>query len=283
MRFLFENLITTIYICTENYRRLGVYMGRRMEISLSKHSVARLLEGKVAYEILTSRAYKFKVGCTYKVYSIDDTYIKVLSSELKYPYELDGSKFGIYNQKALEEFVDKRCGDGTWLLNSRVFFLRLENCVIPHCKVSLTGKSIRKTHIKSMEDVGMFVSKGADFSVGSVIAASEPYCELCDRLGDEYMDLLCKEYNVGRDELFTINGWTNRAYVRGYLMPRKVKIVASKIVRVKDITEEEWAMLGVGQDLDSRTRFMGVDYWRWNKYVKLYKFEKVEENGKEEN
>ena len=93
-----------------------------MEISLSKHSVTRLLEGKVAYEILPSRAYKFQVGGAYKVYSIDDTYIKVLSNELKYPCELDGNKFGIYNQKSLEEFVDKRCGEGTWMLNKRVCF-----------------------------------------------------------------------------------------------------------------------------------------------------------------
>lgn len=254
-----------------------------MEISLSKHSVTRLLEGKVAYEILPSRAYKFQVGGAYKVYSIDDTYIKVLSNELKYPCELDGSKFGIYNQKALEEFVDKRCGEGTWMLNRRVFFLRLENCVIPPDKVRLEGKFIRKTHIKSMEDVGMFVGKSTDFSVGSIIAASEPYLELCERLGDEYRDLLCKEYDVERDELFTIKGWTNRAYVRGDLMPRKVRIVASKMARVNEITDEEWAMLGVGQDMDSRIRFIGTDYWRWNKYVRLYKFEKVEENGEKEN
>jgi hypothetical protein len=258
-------------------------MGKRMEISLSKHSVTRLLEGKVAYEILPSRAYKFQVGGAYKVYSIDDTYIKVLSNELKYPCELDGSKFGIYNQKALEEFVDKRCGEGTWMLNRRVFFLRLENCVIPPDKVRLEGKFIRKTHIKSLEELGMFVGTNTDFSVGSIIAASEPYLELCERLGDEYRDLLCKEYGVERDALFTINGWTNRAYVRGDLMPRKVRIVASKMARVNEITDEEWAMLGVGEDMDSRIRFIGPDYWRWNKYIRLYKFEKVEENGEEEN
>ena len=213
------------------------------------------------------------------MYSIDDTYIKVLSTELKYPCELEGSKFGIYNLRELQEFVDKRCGDGTWMSNRQVFFLRLENCVIPLDKVRLEGKFVRKTRIKCMEDVGMFVSKNTDFSVGSIVAASEPYLELCERLGDEYRDLLCKEYGVCRDELFAIKGWTNRAYVRGDLMPRKVKIVASKMVRVREITDEEWNMLGV--DSDNRVRFLGTDYWRWNKFVRLYKFEKVDENGED--
>lgn len=253
-------------------------MAKRMEISLSKDSIARLLEGKIAYEVLPKRAYRFKVGSAYKVLGVEDTYINVLSSELVYPMELDYSKFGIYNTEDKKAFIDKRCGEGTWTLNNRVFFLKLENCIEPPRNLRLKDKFVRKTHIKSMMDVGMFTSKGTDFTVGSVIAASEPYFEICERLGKSYEDILCKEYNVERDELFCINGWLNRGYVRGDLMPRRVKIVASKMVRVRDITDEEWVMLGIGFCELDRQKFVGNDYWLWDKPVRLYKYETMTNN-----
>lgn len=124
--------------------------------------------------------------------------------------------------------------------------------------------------------VGMFVTRRI-YDVGSIVAISEPYCDICDRLGDWYVDLLCKEFQVSRDELPSLSGWTNRGHTRIDLLPRRLRIVEAKVLRAQDISDEEWGLLGANKSECSRIRVIGYDAWIRNTYLKLYKYELVDE------
>ena len=125
--------------------------------------------------------------------------------------------------------------------------------------------------------VGMFVTKRCNYDVGSIVAISEPYCDICDRLGDSYVELLCEEFQVSRDELPNVSGWTNRGHTRIDLLPRRLRIIEAKVLRAQDISDEEWELLGANESESSRIKVIGYDAWIKNAYLKLYKYELVDE------
>lgn len=156
-------------------------------------------------------------------------------------------------------------------------------------------EKIKKAWIKNTNDVGMFASKiKTDYEVGSVIAASEPYFEVCVRMLDtnepvfeKYMQLLLDEYEPEDEDVTSISGWLNRRHTKGHLLPRRVRIVEAKVSRPRKFTDEEWALLGAGESDESRIKAIGYDIWLYNSYVKLYKYETItnnvfENDGKEE-
>ena len=156
-------------------------------------------------------------------------------------------------------------------------------------------KKIKKAWIKNPDDIGMFVATiKTDYEVGSVVAASEPYYEVCMKMYDsnedaleKYIELLLDEYEPKDGSISSIAGWSNRRYTKGHLLPRRVRIVEAKVARPRKFTDEEWALLGANESDESRIRAIGYDIWLYNSYVKLYKYETITNNvfenyGKEE-
>jgi hypothetical protein len=157
-------------------------------------------------------------------------------------------------------------------------------------------KKIKKAWIKNLDDVGMFATRvKVNYEVGSIVAASEPYYEVCMKMYDSneetlerYIGLLLDEYKPKDGSISSIAGWLNRKHTKGHLLPRRVRIVEARVSRVMGITDEEWRMLGANETEASRIGVIGYDAWIWNTYLKLYKYETITNNafenyGKEEN
>lgn len=142
-------------------------------------------------------------------------------------------------------------------------------------------EKIKKAKIKGdvSRRVGMFATKKGLYEIGSIVSVSEPYCDIYDRLGSSYGDLLCKEYRLEISELSYISGWTNSRHTKAHLMPRRVRLVESKVSRVMNISDEEWALLGASDDEQSRIDVVGQDAWLWNTYLKLYRYELITNNA----
>lgn len=249
-------------------------------IYISDWCRSRLIERGDCYEVVSRRAYKFRVGSTYKVYGADEDSdcganeelcVEVLSSEVLSPCEVS------LDVEDVAKYIDSRCGVGTFKLNNRVYLLRLRMA-----SPRLNGENpIRRAWVRNEARIGAFFNKGVELYVGEEIAASEPYCELCDRLGDGYRNLLAEIYGVEKDKIYTITGWTNRRYVKSELMPRRVRILDSKVVNVLDISEYEWALLGVGESEYERMKFVGKYAWMSNGVVRLYKYETIKDYSDE--
>ena len=134
--------------------------------------------------------------------------------------------------------------------------------------------AMKKVWIKSEREYGVFTSKKRYYEIGSVVAISEPYCLICERLGRSYVEFLSKELGVSEDDLPCVKGWTNRKDAKAELMPRRVRIVEVKVKRVSDISDEEWELMGASDDEKSREACVGRDSWLWNSYLRLYRYEK---------
>lgn len=255
-----------------------------IELSLSRERVSRLLNGEEVYEILSHRANKYNVGCTYPLYGIKDTYIKVLSNELVNVRLVSDEVWeNIGSELSHEEYASKHCGANTWLMGSKVYVLKLVLTDEPIMKPSRMVKGLRKVWVRSVSNEGIFLSKTTRYSVGSVVACSEPYCALVDEYGDWYKDMLCEEYGIKVDSLPKLAGWTNRSATIPSLMPKRVRILASKVVKCWDISEEEWAMMGIIVREDTsgskRKEAVGLYYWRGNCPIQMYKYELVTNNA----
>lgn len=241
-------------------------------IYISDWCRSRLIECGDCYEVVSRRAYKFKVGSTYKVLGADEElYVEVLSSEVLSSCEVS------LDVDDVARYIDSRCGVGTFKLNNRVYLLRLRKAN-PRLD---NEKPIPRAWVRNEARIGAFFNKGMELYVGEEIAVSEPYCELCDRLGDGYRNLLAEIYGVEKDKIYTITGWTNRRYVKSELMPRRLRILDSKVVNVKDISEFEWTLLGVGEPEHERMKFVGKYAWMSNGVVRLYKYETVKDYSDE--
>lgn len=267
-----------------------------MELGLSASCVARLLEGEETYEVLSIRAFKFRVGKICSLYGIPDASAKVLSSEVmnvsRIPNEVWDS---IAPKCGREAYVTERCGKSAWMLNSRVYVLRLKPIIGEYRIVDERGDRssfVRKFWLRGTRDEGAFISKSSEVEISGELADSRPYCELCDEHGDKYRDFLCEAYGIEREKLPTLKGWLNRKCTQGRYLPRRVNVTSGKFCRVREITDEEWLLFGVDVNEDKnfkkRIAIVDRDYWDRNFHVRLYKYKLIsnyifdnEEDGKE--
>lgn len=259
------------------------YMAK-VELSLSRERVSRLLEGKEVYEIISHRANKYNVGWTYPLYGVKDTYIKVLSSELvNVRYVADEVWDDIGSDLSHEEYARKQCGFDAWLISSNVYVLKLVLTDEYVAKPTRVVEGLRKAWVRDIRKEGLFIGKESRLVVGSVVACSEPYCELVDEYGSKYKDMLCEEYNSSIEDLVKISGWTNRKNTKAYLMPKQVRILASKVVKCWDISEAEWAELGIVVREDTsgnkRKEYVGRTYWKNNYPIMIYRYKLLTKNA----
>lgn len=262
-------------------------MAKEMQLAVSKGCLMRLLKGVTTYEILSHRAFKFQVGTVYSLYGIPDAYVKVMSSDLVNITSIPSKVWdAIKGYGSKEEYIRERCGEGAWMLNSRVYVLLLmpiTKSEVMQDKALATkfGKKnlVPKFWLKNDRDEGLFISKNSVYDISGEVADSQPYCVLCDEHGDKYRDFLCKAYGVTRDKLNDLKGWLNRNGTRGDFLPRRVYVSGGRYCRVRDITDEEWNLLGIDvkEDVDCRRRIELVDksYWEGNFYIRLYKYKVI--------
>lgn len=250
-----------------------------MELSLSRERISQLLAGEEVYEIISGFAYNYRLNSTYPLYKIPNTYVKVLGNGMfnckRIPsYVWDSIK----PVASKQEYISERCGPIAWELNSRVYVLKLVMTDEPHNK-RLRENKMRKAWIRGNATRGLFLCKDFSFPIDCEIAISEPYCYASDRLGEEYREMLCKAYGITLDELLKLSAWTNRSHTIGHLLPRRVKVVGSKICRVRDISEEDWELLGVGASEIDRKNVVGASHWDNNLSIGLYEYELVTNNA----
>lgn len=255
-------------------------MWKMSSIYLKKDCIERLLARGETYEVISGRAKTFMIGYDYVVCSDVGgcKYVRVVDNEKVRAYSVDDKVWDEIGATSASEYIKEHCGEGAWVLNSWVYVLRLKVVNRLDRVVEEKSNNMRKVNVHSQLSNGAFASM-AMYEIGELVVVSEPYCYLCDRYGDEMRDKLCREYGVTRDELGTIKGWTNKRHTRAKFMPIKLRIVDCKSVRVSEISDNDWFLLGVSNDnARMKKRIVGNDYWQLDSVISIYRYEVIDGN-----
>lgn len=141
------------------------------------------------------------------------------------------------------------------------------------------GKNgLRKANVKSRRDEGAFIGGKSKFLTGEEVAVAESYFDVCNRLGKEYMEDIAKAYGCSEvSEVRKLGGWRNKKYVMPDLMPRRIRIVNADVMRVSEISEELWHLMGVDwvneeMEFDRKIEYVGKDAWNLDRNVVVYTY-----------
>lgn len=118
--------------------------------------------------------------------------------------------------------------------------------------VSVNGK-LRSIETIYMEHGKLVVCCGSDlllyapnhcqpkFKVGEVVAVAQPYCEIMPYLADSF-------YKPAGGFMEEKPGYRNKMFVRGDLMPHKIRITNVRVERLQDISDEDCLREGILED-----------------------------------
>lgn len=139
-------------------------------------------------------------------------------------------------------------------------------------------EGLRKANVISRRDEGMFVGGKSKFEVGDEVAVMEAYAFICDRLSRAYMKEIAKVHGIEDvNEVKALGGWYNKKLVLAEAMPRRLEVVSAEVKRVREISEEEWHLLGVDwvnkeMEIDRKRSYVGRVAWDNNQEVVLYRY-----------
>lgn len=139
-------------------------------------------------------------------------------------------------------------------------------------------EGLRKANVISRRDEGMFVGGKSRFEVGEEVAVMEAYAFICDRLSRGYMKEIAKVHGIENvNEVKALGGWYNKKLVLPEAMPRRVEVVSGEVKRVRDISEEEWHLMGVDwfnkeMEIDRKRGYVGRAVYDNNQEVVLYRY-----------
>ena len=150
--------------------------------------------------------------------------------------------------------------------------------------------------------------KHAPYKVGEVVAVAQCYKRI---YAEMIIDFTKHNYHLSREETAerfrkhyeNTAGWDNKMFVKGELMPHKIKITNVRIERLQDISDEDCLREGIWQFYDNKNLFYvsknigyaptvafpsaceafaylidmvsGKGTWESNPYVWVYDFELV--------
>ena len=84
--------------------------------------------------------------------------------------------------------------------------------------------------------------KHLPYKVGDIIAIAQPYKDIIESL-PMYSNAILDEVGMPRKEFKA--GWTNKMFVRAYLMPHHIRITDVKVERLQDISKEDCLKEGI--------------------------------------
>lgn len=85
-------------------------------------------------------------------------------------------------------------------------------------------------------------AKCLPYKVGDIVAIAQPYKDIIECMA-EYSDIIINvDGSINREYKA---GWTNKMFVKAYLMPHHIKITDVKVERLQDITYEDCLKEGV--------------------------------------
>lgn len=140
------------------------------------------------------------------------------------------------------------------------------------------GGELRKVSVTSRRDEGAFIGGASKFKVGEEVAVAEDYFNLCLRVGRGYMKDIAKAHGIEEvNKVKALPGWYNKKYVCAEVMPRRVEVLSAEVLRVSEISEELWHLLGVDwvnkdMELDRKKRLVGTNAWVKDSEVIVYRY-----------
>lgn len=168
-----------------------------------------------------------------------------------------------------------------------VVFVDSEHKVVDAPRIR--NEELRKVSILSKRDDGAFAGKASRFQVGEEVAVSECYLSVYERIkrnegikaAEEYRKKVVEFEGVELGRSNGVAGWYNAKYVKPELMPRRVEIVSCEEVKARDISDEDWHLMGVDWIregyADARKRqYIGEANWDANKAVVIYRYKTLE-------
>ena len=93
---------------------------------------------------------------------------------------------------------------------------------------------------------------------------------------------IAKAHNIEEvNKVKALPGWYNKKYVCAEVMPRRVEVLSAEVVRVSEISEELWHLLGVDwvnkdMELDRKKRLVGTNAWVNDNEVIVYRYKRGE-------
>ena len=147
------------------------------------------------------------------------------------------------------------------------------------------SSSMRKVTLYTKRDNGAFLGGASNFKIGEVVAVCESYLNVINRLNDRAIGLgeayrvkLAEDLGCDVSDVCNDKGFRNKRSTRAELLPRKIRIVATRECRARDVTDEEFRAMGIswleGDDFEKR-HHIGVDKWNDNAMVKVYRYETI--------
>lgn len=103
--------------------------------------------------------------------------------------------------------------------------------------ISINGKRYPIDQFSLFRDSTLIPNKiysCGNFAIGDIVAVAQRYYDIAYRLSSDF---------------YNLPGWTNKMFVKAYLMPRHIKITGIRLDRLQNISESDCIKEGIRRDV----------------------------------